>query len=241
MGDSKIIVVCNQKGGAGKSTLCMLLANFLVKEFHLPVGAIIDTDFQQSIVKKREEDRRIFKGTVITDPYQVVSYSLTNNVQIPAFINQLRQAGLTYIIDTPGSLNDNGVFAFLALADYIICPFNYLVLTLNSTTEFLKYWHNLKEEALQRTDWEINTKVILVPCLKLATMGTADEKVIWNEIREHFEKLYYVAPEIPYSTAVGRTNTMVITPEQLKAAGDALNYIANVIYNPNTDNDENEE
>ncbi len=240
MGESKIIVVCNQKGGAGKSTLCMLLANYLVKEFHLPVGAIIDTDFQKSIVKKREEDKKIYKGTVITDPYQVVSYSLSNNSQIPAFIQQLRQIGLTYIIDTPGSLNNNGVFAFLALADYIICPFNYLVLTLNSTTEFLRYWHNLKEEALQRTEFEINTKVILVPCLKPSCMGTAAEKELWNKLREHFEKLYFVAPEIPNSTAVGRTNTMVITPEQLKAAGEALNYIANIIYNPNLDS-ENEE
>lgn len=241
MGESKIIVVSNQKGGAGKSTLCMLLANFLVKEFHLPVGAVIDTDFQKSIVKKREEDKKTYEGTVITNPYQVVSYSLANNEQIPAFIKKLRQTGLTYIIDTPGSLNDSGVFAFVALADYIICPFDFSSLTLFSTTEFLMYWQNLIEEARERTNFEISTQMILVPCLKPKGVGTAAEKELWGKLRTKFEKLYHVAPEIPNSSYIRRVDTMVMTPEQLKAAGEALNYIANIIYNPNFDNDTNED
>lgn len=241
MGESKIIVVSNQKGGAGKSTLCMLLANFLGKEFHLPVGAVIDTDFQKSIFKKREEDKKIYEGTIITNPYQVVSYSLANNEQIPSFIEKLRQTGHTYIIDTPGSLNDSGVFAFVALADYIICPFDFSALTLYSTTEFLMYWQNLKEEAKQRTNFDISTQVILVPCLKPKGVGTTEEKELWSKLKAKFERLYYVAPEIPNSSAIRRVDTMVITPEQLKAAGEALNYIANIIYNPNLDNDDNED
>ena len=243
MGESRIIVVSNQKGGTGKSTLCMLLANFLNKEFHLPVGAIIDTDFQKSIFKKRQEDKKKYEGTTVTDPFQVVSYSLSNNTQIPEFINQLRQTQLTYIVDTPGSLNDSGVFAFLALADFIICPFDYSELSLGSTTQFLIYWQNLKEEALKQSEWEIKTRIILVPCLKPIGVGTNQEKELWEKIKKKFEKLYNVAPEIPNSSAIRRCDTMDITPEQLRVSGDALRYISNIIYNPNKDNrdDENEE
>lgn len=238
MGESKIIVMSNQKGGAGKSTLCMLLANFLNKQFHLPVGAIIDTDFQKSIVNKREEDRKKYVGTTVTDPFQVVSYSLSNHTQIPEFIKQLRQTGLTYIVDTPGSLNDDGVFSFLALADYIICPFDFSDLSLSSTTQFLMYWETLKEKAKMQSGWEITTKLILVPCLKPKGVGTASEKELWNKIKGKLEILYKVAPEIPNSSDIRRCDTMDITPGQLKAAGESLQYIANLIYDPNNDNDE---
>lgn len=236
MGESRIIVVSNQKGGAGKSTICMLLANYLTKYYRLPVGAIIDTDFQKSISKKRDEDKKRYEGALLTSPYQVVSYSLSNSQQIPEFIEQLRQTGHTYIIDTPGSLNDNGVFAFLALADFIICPFDFSELSLSSTTEFLFYWQNLKDEAQKETGFEIKTRMILVPCLKPKGVGTIDEKELWSKIKVEFEKRYYVAPEIPNSTAIRRADTMDITPGQMKVAGETLNYIANLIYHTNTEN-----
>lgn len=238
MGESRIIVVSNQKGGAGKSTLCMLLANFLTKTIHLPVGAIIDTDFQKSIVKKREEDLKRYKGSTMVPPFQVVSYSLENNDQIPDFINQLRNTGYSYIIDTPGSLNENGVLSFLALADYIICPFDYSELSLTSTAQFLMYWHNLKEEAKSKTDFEITTDMILVPCQKPKSVGTEQEKELWGKVKAQFEELYHVAPEIPNSSDIRRADTMDLTPGQMKAAGDTLNYIVNLIYNPNNDNNE---
>lgn len=238
MGESRIIVVSNQKGGAGKSTLCMLLATFLEKEFHVPVGAIIDTDFQKSILKKREEDRKKYAGTTVTDPFQVVGYSLANHAQIPDFIRQLRQTDLTYIVDTPGTLNDNGVFSFLALADYILCPFDFSELSLTSTTQFLIYWHNLKEEAMGKIGFEITTEMILVPFLKPIGVGTNREKELWEKVKTKFESLYHVAPEVPSASVIRRADTMTITHGQLKAAGEALHYIANIIYNPNKDNKE---
>lgn len=238
MGESRIIVVSNQKGGAGKSTLCMLLANFLNKAIHLPVGAIIDTDFQKSIVKKREEDLKRYKGSTMVPPYQVVSYSLENNTQIPSFINQLRETEYTYIIDTPGSMNENGVFSFLAMADYIICPFDFSELSLTSTTHFLMRWRDLKEEIKIKTDFDITTDMVLVPCLKPRSVGTDQEKELWGKVKAKFEELYHVAPEIPNSSDIRRADTMDITPGQMKAAGDTLNYIAELIYNPNNDNNE---
>jgi chromosome partitioning protein len=42
------IVFGNQKGGAGKSTLCALLANYLAIEKQVPV-LVLDMDSQQSL------------------------------------------------------------------------------------------------------------------------------------------------------------------------------------------------
>lgn len=52
MGESKIIVVANQKGGVGKSSICMSLANYLTRELKFRVGGIIDTDPQLSVFSR---------------------------------------------------------------------------------------------------------------------------------------------------------------------------------------------
>ena len=103
------------------------------------------------------------------------------------------------------------------------------------------YWHNLKEEAKTKTDFEIATDMILVPCQKPKSVGTDQEKELWGKVKAKFEELYHVAPEIPNSSDIRRADTMDITPGQMKAAGDALNYIANLIYNPNNYNKDEEQ
>jgi len=232
MGKSKIIVVANQKGGAGKTTLCMLLASFLVDRGE-SIGAVVDADSQKSIIKKREEDLRIYDGTDLSPQYKVVSYSLANHQQIPAFIKNLRSTGETYIIDTPGGLDNNGIISLLAMADYILCPFDYDSLTLMSTTEFLRYCNNLKRKIKNQTGYEANMHIILVPCRKPKSVGTKCEKILWEAIREKIQSLYTLTPEIPQSGAVRRTDTMTLTPEQLEKAEPALYTIFETIYNPN--------
>lgn len=237
MGESRIIVTANQKGGVGKSTLAMLLANYLSEQMGVQVGAIVDTDFQSSIIEKRKEDLKTFQGTEQTPNYQVVSYNLANHQQIPAFVRQLRQTNLTYIIDTPGMINANGVFAFVALADYIVCPFDYDSLTLSSTTQFLKFWDNFKATARKETGYEVKTTMILTPCMKPKKVGNKTETEVWELVKDQFASLYHVSPEIPDSAVIRRVDTMSITPAQLRVAGDCLYSIANIIFNPNTTED----
>ena len=230
MGESRIIVVANQKGGAGKSTLCMLLANYLTSVANITVDAIVDTDYQQSIVKRREEDKVRIEGTDKATLYQVASYSLTNVQTIPEFVGKLRKTGHTYIIDTPGALNETGVASFLALADYIICPFDYDRLTLKSTTEFLLYWNKLKEQIKQQSGYEIKTEVILVQCGKPKQVGTRQEKELWELLKEGFSKFAHIAPEIPDSSSIRNCDTVEITPKQKEVAGEALAFITSIIY-----------
>ena len=69
---NKIIVFANQKGGVGKSTLCILLADYLT--YWKKDVCIIDTDLQQSATLQREQDRQTFEEE---EPYNLhISYSL---------------------------------------------------------------------------------------------------------------------------------------------------------------------
>ena len=56
---NKIVVFANQKGGVGKSTLCILLADYLA--YWKKDVCIIDTDLQQSATLQREQDRPLEK------------------------------------------------------------------------------------------------------------------------------------------------------------------------------------
>ena len=68
-----IIVFANQKGGVGKSTLCLLLANYLV--YWKKNVCIIDTDLQQSACLQRQIDEQQF-GT--EPPYVIQSFPIAD-------------------------------------------------------------------------------------------------------------------------------------------------------------------
>ncbi|MCM1491099.1 MAG: ParA family protein [Muribaculum sp.] len=235
MGESKIIVVANQKGGVGKSTLCMLLASYLVNVEKMPIGGIIDTDYQQSIKKKREEDvnklRGADEGECLPDPYKIASFPLDCET-VPEFIRRLKSLDDTFIIDTPGILYNKGVTSFLALADFIICPFDYTRLSLQSTTEFLMYCNKLMEKLKEDTEYVVRTRIILVPNGKPVNVGTKLEKELWKEVCLSFAKLgYLIAPEIPAASAIRRCNTIEITEGQLSVAENTLSFISTTIFN----------
>ena len=74
------VVFANQKGGVGKSTLCMLFANYLSWKGK-PV-CIIDTDLQKTILMQRQKDVQIYDEE---EPYSVQSF----DVSAPELMQQL--------------------------------------------------------------------------------------------------------------------------------------------------------
>jgi chromosome partitioning protein len=66
-----VIIIGNQKGGAGKSTLTLLLANYLTQARQRPV-TVIDMDYQQSLAQKFERAKVLENA----EPYAVVALAL---------------------------------------------------------------------------------------------------------------------------------------------------------------------
>ena len=71
-----IITFANQKGGVGKTTLCVTFANYLVAKGVRVV--VIDCDFQHSIMKCRKADIKKYGEEQL--PYEVWSYEPNNKV-----------------------------------------------------------------------------------------------------------------------------------------------------------------
>jgi chromosome partitioning protein len=143
------IVFGNQKGGAGKSTLCALLANYLAIEKQVPV-LVLDMDSQQSLRNMRERDE-MFHSEM---PYPIETMSIGD---YPKYRAKFAQSSAYILMDLPGSLNDKGLKPIIEDADYIICPFRYDFVSFVSTLDFTDV---VTSYAPKRT---LNKEVFYVP------------------------------------------------------------------------------
>jgi len=124
-----VIIIGNQKGGAGKSTLTVLLANYLTGTKDCTV-TVLDMDYQQSISQKFEK-AKILENE---EPYQVLAYSLHDFPQMEGTIKKNPKD--IVLIDLPGKLDDDGLIRVFKAADIAICPFSYDEFSFESTVPF---------------------------------------------------------------------------------------------------------
>lgn len=124
-----IILIGNQKGGAGKSTFTMLLANYLTMVRRCKV-TVIDMDYQQSISQKYQRAKLLENA----EPYEVIAASLE---QYPALLKVLNEnLEDLALIDLPGKLDDDGLIPVFQSADLVLCPFSYDEFSFESTVLF---------------------------------------------------------------------------------------------------------
>lgn len=80
-----IVTFANQKGGVGKTTLCVTFANYLVTKGVRVV--VIDCDFQHSIMKCRKADIRKYGEQEM--PYEVWAYEANDKVMMTSLMEKL--------------------------------------------------------------------------------------------------------------------------------------------------------
>lgn len=146
---SKIISFATQKGGSGKSTLALVLAAPLATEYGLRI-AVLDCDYQQSIVKTREQlDAHNLANLQLTDPsarypYDVFPLALD---KIFDFIDNPDNDYDLIIIDVPGRADGDDVFNALTACDAVIVPLVSDYLDRASTAEFMGILEAIKQSA----------------------------------------------------------------------------------------------
>lgn len=213
---NKKIVFANQKGGVGKSTLCILFANYLAwKKYDV---CVIDTDLQKTIKMQRKKDLELYEGE--EEPYEVQDF----DVQDPELMQQLMDSASEtegfVLFDSPGNVSEDGLVPMFTNADYIICPYEYEEKTLDSTGTFVQVVN-----ALRRVTPDMDAKLFFVPNRIDVRIGTADELRMWKQTDAIFKQLGSVTPRITARASLKRINTMEITPSQREAVKQAFDFI----------------
>ena len=210
------IVFANQKGGVGKSTLCMLFANYLA--WKKQDVCIIDTDLQKTIMMQRKKDREIYDD--MEEPYTVQDF----DVQDPELMQQLMESASQtegfVLFDSPGNVSEDGLVPMFTGADFIICPYEYEEKTLDSTGTFIQVIN-----ALRQTTPEMSARLFFVPNRIDVRIGTADELRMWKQTDAIFKQLGAVTPRITARASLKRINTFEITASQRDAVKGAFDFM----------------
>ena len=210
------IVFANQKGGVGKSTLCMLFANYLA--WKKQDVCIIDTDLQKTIMMQRKKDREIYDD--MEEPYTVQDF----DVQDPELMQQLMESASQtegfVLFDSPGNVSEDGLVPMFTGADFIICPYEYEEKTLDSTGTFIQVIN-----ALRQATPEMTARLFFVPNRIDVRIGTADELRMWKQTDAIFRQLGAVTPRITARASLKRINTFEITASQRDAVKGAFDFM----------------
>lgn len=210
------VVFANQKGGVGKSTLCILFANYLAWK-KLDV-CVIDTDLQKTIKMQRKKDVELYPE--LEEPYEVQDF----DVQDPELMQQLMESASQtegfVLFDSPGNVSEDGLVPMFTNADYIVCPYEYEEKALDSTGTFVQV-----VQALRQATPEMTAKMFFVPNRIDVRIGTADELRMWKQTDAIFKQLGSVTPRVTARASLKRINTMEITPSQREAVKGAFDFM----------------
>jgi len=199
-----VIVFGNQKGGAGKTTLAMLFANFLslVKKRDV---LVIDMDYQRSIYSRYQED----KALDVPEPYEVLELDLDKYPQVYEGIKS--NPDQIVVIDLPGKLDDNDMEPVLRTANVFIIPFHYDKNTFHSTSIFNVVTSKLNPDA----------KKFFIPNRVKANVRHEMEE----EMKSGLSKYGTVTAKITDSVAIQRTTTREISPKVIPLVKEAFEII----------------
>lgn len=219
-----IVTFANQKGGVGKTTLCIAFANYLYTK-----GArvmVVDCDFQHSIVKRRQSDIKEFGDTYI--PYEVVSAKSMNDEETAAMIEKLSNDPSidVVVIDSPGTLLAPGLPILIVNSNILIAPFRYDPLTSPSTLSFLKLVKRLRDHS----NGQMTTKVFAVPNHIDARVGRAKDKEAWRVSEEMIGRYAEITDTIPKRAKAGRISTVAELDGQLKTVSPVFDVIYSLMF-----------
>jgi len=197
-----IVTFANQKGGVGKTSLCVTFANYLVMKGVRVV--VIDCDFQHSILKCRKADLKHYGEELI--PYEVWSHEPNSSEAMITLIEKLHNdPGIDVVLmDSPGSLKADGLVPMFVNSDIIAVPFHYDLVTVPSTASFLMFLDRLRKAVGSR----MKARLFIIPNLHDNRVGKRSELLLWDNTRNTFSNYGYVTSKIPRRADLQRFSTI---------------------------------
>ena len=219
-----IVTFANQKGGVGKTTLCVTFANYLVMKGARVV--VIDCDSQHSILKCRKADIKKYGETVT--PYDVLAYEANDKQAMTTLMEKLHNDPSIDVVlmDSPGSLKVDGLIPLFVNTDVIVVPFHYDLVTVPSTASFLLFIDRLKKAVGE----QMKARLFMVPNLNDGRVGKRHELVLWENTREAFSNYGYVTAKIPKRADMERFSTIAGLDMALPIAAQVFDKLYSCIF-----------
>lgn len=216
-----VIAFGNQKGGVGKSTICLTLATYWAsrgKTLH-----VIDADMQQSL--KIARDLELEEDPTLNPPFPIDFILLRDLAKVLPEMSKSEDKIL--MIDLPGTY-DNDVALVLCYADYIIVPFAYEDWSLESTSKFATYI-DIVDEMFPKD----NRTAIFVPNHVNKKIGRKEDLENWQEWRDEIASKVTLAPMIPFRACIQRRSSIFHHQDIESCTEECYSFISNLIFKDN--------
>lgn len=217
-----IITFANKKGGVGKSSLCISLANYWAS-----LGksvSIFDADEQATLLRAREENIKSFPDC--QSLYDIQPFIIKEEFdRLGMLMESYRKEERCYLFDLPGGsgAENLGVVTF---SDYVIVPFQYEEFSIDSTGVFATVLQMLEQmnPALKRT-------AIFVPNMVDVRIGRVSDRKRWEDWDRSIDAVAIRSPRIPMKVCMQRRNTLFMSLEEQKCVSPCFEFITNKIFN----------
>lgn len=225
-----IVTFANQKGGVGKTTLCVTFANYLVAKGMRVV--VVDCDFQRSITKCRKADIKKYGEEHM--PYDVLAYEVNDKALMSGLMEKLHNDPSidAVLMDSPGSLKAEGLVPLFVNSDALVVPFHYDLVTVPSTASFLMFIDRLRKAVGGR----MKARLFIVPNLHDGRVGKKSEIVVWENTREAFSNYGLVTGKIPKRADMERFSTVAGLDMQERIVAPVFDTIHSSLFENNTPN-----
>lgn len=220
-----IITFSNRKGGVGKSSLCVSLANYWSSQ-DIPVQ-VIDVDPQQSLLNARALD--ISMDTEHAPKFDILKFELHNQLnKLPEYIRELKKKDSHILFDAPGGMVNDLYMHIVLFSDFVIVPFQYESFSIESTGEYATVLKKLDEAypTLKR-------KAIYVPNMVDTRIGRAVDRKRWDAWDEDIDSVALRSPRVPLRVCLQRRNTLFQTSEELACVSPCFDFITNIVFKNN--------
>lgn len=135
-----VILIGNIKGGVGKSTLTLALANYLTQE-HRRWVEVLDLDYKQTLVEMQHK-------TKILETVPLYTINGKEKKQNDMLLAQIKNSpDKILIIDLPSYLSDDTLLHIITTADLVLCPFSFDQFNISPTIHFSLIIANLNPRA----------------------------------------------------------------------------------------------